>query len=252
MLLSNLLCFLLILMLSVFTGGEDVYFGGRLSRCIYSTSDYSDMVFMDDYLFNKDKVLQFNSTLGKFVGYTDLGVMNAERLNKDPNILQQYQANVDRFCRHNAQLFDSAVRDKTVEPTVKITSVKQSHGGNQAMLMCSAFRFYPQRITVSWLKDDKPVTSDVTSTEELADGDWYYQIHSHLEYTPKSGEKISCMVHHASLKKPKIVDWDPSLPESERNKIVIGASGLVLGIVIAAAGLIYYKKKSNGRILVPH
>ncbi len=40
---------------------------------------------------------------------------------------------------------------------------------------------------------------------------------------------------------------DPSLPEPERNKIAIGASGLVLGIIIAAAGLIYYKKKSSGQ-----
>jgi len=37
------------------------------------------------------------------------------------------------------------------------------------------------------------------------------------------------------------------MPEPERNKIAIGASGLVLGIIIAAAGLIYYKKKSTGQ-----
>lgn len=40
---------------------------------------------------------------------------------------------------------------------------------------------------------------------------------------------------------------DPSLPESDRNKIAIGASGLVLGIVLSAAGFIYYKKKSSGQ-----
>lgn len=139
-----------------------------------------------------------------------------------------------------------------MKPRVKLSSVKMAGGRHPAELMCSAYEFYPKRIKVSWLRDGKPVTSEVTSTEELADGNWYYQIHSHLEYTPKSGEKISCMVEHASLKQPMIYDWDPSLPESERNKIVIGASGLVLGIIITAAGLIYYKKKSAGRILVPH
>ncbi len=73
--------------------------------------------------------------------------------------------------------------------------------------MCSAYDFYPKKIKVSWLKDGKEVTSDVTSTMELADGDWFYQIHSHLEYTPKSGEKISCVVEHASSTKPIITDW---------------------------------------------
>lgn len=36
------------------------------------------------------------------------------------------------------------------------------------------------------------------------------------------------------------------MPESERNKVAIGASGLVLGLVLALAGLIYYKRKANG------
>ncbi|KTF74258.1 hypothetical protein cypCar_00044678 [Cyprinus carpio] len=79
--------------------------------------------------------------------------------------------------------------------------------------MCSAYEFYPPHIKVSWLRDGKPVTSEVTSTMEMAD--------------------------------------DPSLLEYERNKVAIGASGLVLGIIITATGLIYFKKKSTGRALVP-
>ncbi|XP_037392180.1 rano class II histocompatibility antigen, A beta chain-like isoform X2 [Pygocentrus nattereri] len=119
------------------------------------------------------------------------------------------------------------------------------------MLMCSAYNFYPRVIDVYWLRNGEKVTSDVTATEEMADGDWYYQIHSHLEYTPTSGEKISCVVEHASSKKPIIIEWDGSLPEAEKNKIAIGASGLMLGIILSAAGFLYYKKKSSGRILVP-
>uniref|UniRef100_A0A3Q3FYP8 Uncharacterized protein n=1 Tax=Labrus bergylta TaxID=56723 RepID=A0A3Q3FYP8_9LABR len=76
---------------------------------------------------------------------------------------------------------------------------------------------------------------------------WYYQIHSHLEYTPRSGEKISCVVDHVSLDKPLVNVWDPSMPESERNKIAIGASGLILGLILSLAGFIYYKSKTRGR-----
>ncbi|KAL6456312.1 hypothetical protein MHYP_G00348550 [Metynnis hypsauchen] len=124
-------------------------------------------------------------------------------------------------------------------------SQHQGSGGHPAMLMCSAYDFYPPAIDVYWLRDGEKVTGDVTSTEEMADGDWYYQIHSHLEYTPSSGEKISCVVEHASSKKPIINEWDGSLPESERNKVAIGASGLVLAIILTATGFIYYKKKSS-------
>lgn len=71
--------------------------------------------------------------------------------------------------------------------------------------MCSVYDFYPERIKVYCLIDGKPVTYDVTSTMEMADGDWYYQIQ--LEYAPKSGEKISCVVEHTSFNKPMIYDW---------------------------------------------
>ncbi|XP_066499262.1 H-2 class II histocompatibility antigen, I-E beta chain-like isoform X2 [Hoplias malabaricus] len=165
--------------------------------------------------------------------------------------LQQMQANLETYCKPNLEIDFSDVLEKTVEPRVELTAEKKPSNGHTAMLMCSAYDFYPRAIDVYWLRDGKRETTHVTATDELADGDWYYQVHSHLEYTPRSGERISCVVEHASFSGPMTYDWDPSLPESDRNKIAIGASGLVLGIILSAAGFIYYKKKSSGRILVP-
>uniref|UniRef100_A0A8C1S4W8 MHC class II beta chain-like n=1 Tax=Cyprinus carpio TaxID=7962 RepID=A0A8C1S4W8_CYPCA len=252
--LLKLFSFLLIfrVSLSMLAESANEYFTTRWLRCTYSSPDLSDMVYTDNYHFNKYLFIQFNSTLGKYVGFSECGMRNAEYWNNDTSLLQGQRGEVDRFCKHNAQIYDSQIRDKAVKPKVKLSSVTQTGGGHPAVLMCSAYEFYPQHIKVSWLRNGEEVTSDVTSNMEMADGDWYYQIHSELEYSPKTGEKISCMVEHASFSKPMIYDWDPSLPESERNKIAIGASGLVLGIILAVAGLIYYKKKSEGRILVPN
>ncbi|KAG1951018.1 H-2 class II histocompatibility antigen, E-S beta chain-like [Pimephales promelas] len=251
--LLKLFSFHLIFTLSVFTLAEsaDEYYTRRWLKCIYSSPDLSDMVYIDGHYFNKYLFTQFNSTLGKFVGFSEYGMRVAEYWNNG-SFLQAEIAGVDGFCKYNAQIYDSTVREKAVKPKVKLSSVTQAGGRHPAVLMCSAYEFYPQHIKVSWLRDGKLMTSEVTSTMEMANGDWYYQIHSELEYTPKSGEKISCLVEHASFNKPMIYDWDPSLPESERNKIAIGSSGLVLGIILAAAGFIYYKKKSSGRILVPN
>ncbi|KAL6456316.1 hypothetical protein MHYP_G00348590 [Metynnis hypsauchen] len=222
----------------------------RTAECITSSSDLTDVEFIDTYYFNKDPVYRFNSTVGEFVGFTELGVKNAERFNKGPQV-QQERGELDRYCKPSLPIFFTNILDKTVKPRIKLVAEKQASGGHPAMLMCSAYNFYPPVIDVYWLRDGQKVTGDMTSTEEMADGDWYYQIHSHLEYMPSSGEKISCVVEHASSKEPIIYDWDGSLPESEKNKIAIGTSGLVLGIILTAAGFLYYKKKSSGRILVP-
>uniref|UniRef100_A0A673L4Q0 H-2 class II histocompatibility antigen, I-E beta chain-like n=1 Tax=Sinocyclocheilus rhinocerous TaxID=307959 RepID=A0A673L4Q0_9TELE len=184
----------------------DGYYWSRWNKCIHGSRDFSDMVFVDNYIFNKDVYIQFNSTVGEYVGYTAHGVYNADLWNKDTNILQQERAEVDRYCKHNAELYQSAIADKTGD------SVTQAGGRHPAVLMCSAYRFYPHGIKVSWMRDGAVVKTDVTSTEEMPNGDWYYQIHSHLEYTPKSGEKISCAVDHAGLTKPIIIDWGIKSP----------------------------------------
>ncbi|XP_060787127.1 DLA class II histocompatibility antigen, DR-1 beta chain-like [Neoarius graeffei] len=179
-------------------------------RCLWSSDGLSDMELIESYIFNKIKYMEYNSTVGKFVGYTQIGIKNAERFNNDTALLQARKAAVDGVCKHNAQIYYSNILSKAVEPQVEVTLVKKSDGTHPARLMCSAYSFYPPKIEVTWLRNGKEIEGGVTSTEEMADGDWYYQIHSHLEYMPESGEEISCVVQHASFQKPMVYKWGES------------------------------------------
>ncbi len=71
------------------------------------------MVFIDNYIFNKDVYVQFNSTVGEYVGYTAHGVYNAQLFNNNPNLLQQVRAQVETYCKPNAKILQSAIADKT-------------------------------------------------------------------------------------------------------------------------------------------
>ncbi|XP_030621771.1 HLA class II histocompatibility antigen, DRB1-3 chain-like [Chanos chanos] len=251
MIRPKLLCISLVFLIAVFYE-TDGYYSYGVDECIFDSREMTDVEYLRTFYFNQVKDVQFNSTIRKFVGFTEQGEKIAGYLNNDSATIQQMRGAVDRVCKHNGAVFFSSVLDKTVKPEVRVRSVKKASGTHPTVLMCSAYDFYPKAIKLTWLKDGQPVTSDVTSAEEMADGDWYYQVHSHLEHIPKSGEKISCMVEHASFTKPMTYDLEPSLSESDTKKIAIGTSGLLLGVILAAAGFIYYKRKSTGRLLVPH
>ncbi|MEQ2303728.1 hypothetical protein AMECASPLE_019902 [Ameca splendens] len=244
---SILCCFLLFI--TVQSAGGFMHY--TTDRCEFTSPDLKDIEYINSYYYNKLEYARFDSRVGKYVGYTEFGVKNAERWNNDPSLLAARKAQKETYCQHNIGIWYQNALSKSVEPTVRLYSRAPPAGSHPAMLVCRVYNFYPKQIKVSWLRDGREVTSDVTTTDEMQNGDWYYQVHSTLEYTPRSGEKISCRVEHASLKEPLITDWSPSMPESEKNKLAIGASGLILGLILSLAGFIYYKRKARGRILVP-
>uniref|UniRef100_A0A3Q1GYB3 H-2 class II histocompatibility antigen, E-D beta chain-like n=1 Tax=Acanthochromis polyacanthus TaxID=80966 RepID=A0A3Q1GYB3_9TELE len=163
--------------------------------CHFNSTELKDIEFIRSYHYNKLEFLRFSSSLDKYVGYTELGVKNAERLNKDKAELSAMRAQKERYCLNHVGPYSSNILSKSGELILTVNQTDQIN-----------------RLNLNF-----------------------------------NGEKISCVVEHASLKDPLRTDWDPSMPESERNKIAIGASGLVLGLVLSLAGFIYYKRKARGQ-----
>ncbi|XP_051262632.1 H-2 class II histocompatibility antigen, E-S beta chain [Dicentrarchus labrax] len=226
----------------------DALYGQYLARCRFSSPDGHDAVYLEQFYLNKRLLALYNGTLGKLMGYTKEAIKIADKLNNDPDYVNLGKWKTDRCTRSSPLVYNSLLY--TVEPSVWLRSVEAVDSRHPGMLVCSAYDFYPQQIRLTWLRNGQEETSDVMSTDELPNGNWLYQIHSFLEFTPRPGEKITCMVKHASLMEPKLYDWEPTA-DSGTNKIVVGTAGLLLGLVFSVAGLLYYKKKSSERVLVP-
>lgn len=92
----------------------------------------------------------------------------------------------------------------TTAPSIKLKSVV-SDGEHPAMLICSAYNFYPKQIHLTWLRNGQEVSEGVSYSDATDDGDLRYRIFSHLEYTPVSGETITCLVEHLRLSEPRLI-----------------------------------------------
>ncbi|KAG7331927.1 hypothetical protein KOW79_003761 [Hemibagrus wyckioides] len=233
---------LLCILLSLFS--VDGFYRQDYWQCYY-TRDLVTIEFIYSWYFNKVEYLRYNSTTDRYTGFTVYGARMAESLNLDPkNSLYYY---VYTFCKDNKDKYSSNVLKK-VKPEVTVRSLRSEPQSHLSMLLCSAYDYHPKGIKVSWMRDGKVVTEGVSSTEELSNGDWYYQIHSYLDYIPKPGENISCVVEHESLTRPLIQTWERPLPVDQRNKLIIGIFFLVLGIALAVAGFLYYMLGSKGHV----
>ncbi|KAJ8264765.1 hypothetical protein GJAV_G00154870 [Gymnothorax javanicus] len=101
----------LILILCISLLGTDGYFATIQRECRYSSRDLHDLEFLDRYIYEKLEVIRYNSTLKKYIGYTDLGIFNAENWNSDGTAEALYVI-VDGYCRPNAIQYFPYILDK--------------------------------------------------------------------------------------------------------------------------------------------
>ncbi|XP_078125429.1 class II histocompatibility antigen, B-L beta chain-like [Sander vitreus] len=223
--------------------------------CTFKGPGLKDTEYILEGRSNKKLIKQYNSTRGNWIGFTAYSTEILKTYNADPSDAMERAFENNILCTNNIEYIQQ-LGNFTSVPTIKLNSVK-----HPSMLVCSAYNFYPKQIRLTWLRNGQEVTSSVSFSEVMSDGDFYYQIHSYLNPIPTPGEKITCMVEHFTLSKPALQVWDPSLPVPERIKIAVGLSGLILGFVMLSSGFIYYKNKSKahitlcqvvtGRVLVP-
>ncbi|KAG2469440.1 DHB8 dehydrogenase, partial [Polypterus senegalus] len=135
----------------------DSYMFHWQTECRYSSHSLEGMEFIDRYIFNHEEYIRYNSTLNKFIGYTERGVYNASALTMIP-VCWRMQADLEGVCKQNAKLCYESVLDMS----------------------------------------------------------------------------------------------DPSMSGSDQKKVIIGASAIVLGLVIAFAGLIYYKRNPPTTDITEH
>ncbi|XP_005953097.1 class II histocompatibility antigen, B-L beta chain [Haplochromis burtoni] len=218
--------------------------------CTFKGSHFEETEYILTSFFNKNLMMEYNSTRGNWMGFTAYSIEAAKWWNRD--LFDALTRKIERklLCTDMLDAIQS-VDNLTTIPTVKLKSLKRPNGEHTSTLVCSAYNFYPKQIRMRWMRNGKEVTTDVNYSDVMPNGDWCYQTHSHLKYIPTSAEKIACMVEHLGLSEPMFVVWDPSLPVEQQTQIAVGLCGLVIGFVIAISGIIYYITVRQRQVFIP-
>uniref|UniRef100_A0A8C4K178 Class II histocompatibility antigen, B-L beta chain-like n=1 Tax=Dromaius novaehollandiae TaxID=8790 RepID=A0A8C4K178_DRONO len=215
------------------------------SKCQYINGT-ERVRFVERFLYNRQTYVHFDSDVGIYVADSPLGETTAKYWNSQPDIIERKRAAVDRFCRHNYEVWAPYVVQRKVQPEVEIYPVQSGSLPQTDRLVCAVMDFYPPEIEVKWFKNGREETERVVATDVIQNGDWTYQVLVMLETSPQPRDTYTCQVEHASLQHPLTQHWGAQ-SDAARSKMLTGVGGLVLGLIFLALGLFLYLRNKKGR-----
>ncbi|XP_073454450.1 major histocompatibility complex class I-related gene protein-like isoform X2 [Aquarana catesbeiana] len=123
---------------------------------------------------------------------------------------------------------------------------------NVTKLHCQVYGFYPQAVTVRWIKNGIETIRENQADHILPNLDGTYQTILSIEVSVREVDTYSCHVNHSSLEETAIILWGYKVHKDHSSH---GDShpniGLIIGLVVAAIfigvlGLILIWKKFSG------
>lgn len=84
---------------------SDVYVFQNIVECEYSKEDLSDMVYIIKLVFNQKLMCSYDSRLGKYVGYDEYGIKNADHYNSQIWKMKERKEELETVCRANARYY---------------------------------------------------------------------------------------------------------------------------------------------------
>ncbi|XP_069880120.1 HLA class II histocompatibility antigen, DM beta chain [Dipodomys merriami] len=238
------------------TGAEGGFVAHVESTCLLD-DDGTPKDFAYCISFNKDLLACWNPEEG-IISPCEFGTLNglakniANYLNQDKELLERL-SNGLQDCATHTQPFWKSLTHRTRPPSVQVAQTTPFNTREPVMLACYVWGFYPAEITITWMKNGKPIAPH-QNIQKIAqpNGDWTYQTISHLALTPSYGDTYTCAVEHVGIPEPIFKDWTSGLSPIQTIKVSVSAVTLGVGIIIFSLGLISWQKAgSSSYITLP-
>uniref|UniRef100_A0A8C9TNR6 Ig-like domain-containing protein n=1 Tax=Scleropages formosus TaxID=113540 RepID=A0A8C9TNR6_SCLFO len=138
----------------------------------------------------------------------------------------------------------SPLSDPTERPRVRVIQKTEPHSG-RTQVSCVATGFYPRRVNVTLLRDDRPVPDrELTGGEVLPNGDGTYQLRRSLSVSEeelRERHRYTCTVSHLSVDNKLDVNWGKTPV-----RIAVLIAVLVLTALIITAVVLCRRRRHTG------
>lgn len=116
-----------------------------------------------------------------------------------------------------------------VPPEVTLLPDKPVELGEPNTLICFIDKFSPPVISVTWLRNGRPVTDGVSETIFLPRDDNLFRKFHYLPFLPTTEDVYDCKVEHWGLDDPLLKHWGENRPSvSFTSLFLLGCTCLVL------------------------
>ncbi|XP_027588755.2 antigen-presenting glycoprotein CD1d-like [Pipra filicauda] len=162
---------------------------------------------------------------------TDLARYVRDVLQNDTTLVEAVKDLLNDTCVNALEMFLSYGRAALERQELPVATVfARTPSPHQLLLVCHVTAFYPQPISVAWLRDghEVPPGPQLNTSPVLPNADLTYQLSSVLAVAPQDGHSYACRVRHRSLgTRSLLVPWG--------NSPVLLITGLVAGLLGAVA-----------------
>nr|XP_032601459.2 class I histocompatibility antigen, F10 alpha chain isoform X1 [Taeniopygia guttata] len=113
------------------------------------------------------------------------------------------------------------------EPPDVHVSGKEEYG--TLILSCHAYGFYPNTITVSWMKENATLDQEMEWGGIVPNSDGTFHTWARIKALPEEREQYRCKVDHPGMLEPGLFAWEPT---SGRNLTMAVAVSVIAAILI--------------------
>ncbi|XP_039944472.1 class I histocompatibility antigen, F10 alpha chain isoform X2 [Hirundo rustica] len=207
----------------------------------------SDRSVRGSYRYGYDgrDFISFELASGRFVAADAAAEITRRRWEDEWNEVEGWTNYLKHVCPEWLQKYvryGQKELEHKESPDVHVSG-KEEHG--MLILSCHAYGFYPNTITVNWMKGDDIWDQETEWGGILPNSDGTFHTWARIEALPEERDLYRCRVEHPGMLEPRIFTWEPT---SGGNLTVVDAVCVIAAIlVIALIGLIAWKLQSGRR-----